>query len=137
MILSYWQVNVSETEVRRIIKTKPFAGAHPVNLLRLTELNFIGWPSEGTIADLKHRLDGNMPVIVFLWTGSLAYWAEQVGVDYLHAVVVVGWSETSVWIHDPKLPAGPTEISWSEFKDAWQYSRHMLAVIEPQDGLQP
>lgn len=133
MMLSSWKVEVTEAEVRRIIKTKPYSGAHPVNLLRLSELGFLGWPFEGTVDDLQQRLDRGTPVIAFLWTGSLSYWAKKAGVDYLHAVVVVGWSETSVWIHDPALPEGPTEISWPEFKDAWQYSRHMLAVTEPRD----
>ncbi|MBN1877734.1 MAG: C39 family peptidase [Anaerolineae bacterium] len=133
MILSSWQVKVTEAEVRRIIKTKPYSGAHPVNLLRLSAIDFLGWPFESTVDELRQRLDRGMPLIAFLWTGSLAYWAEQGGVDYLHAVVVVGWTETSVWVHDPALPEGPTEISWAEFKDAWQYSRHMLAAIEPRD----
>ena len=35
MGLSRWQVEVAEAEVRRIIKTKPYSGTHPVNLLRL------------------------------------------------------------------------------------------------------
>lgn len=134
MILASWQVEVTGAEVRRIIKTKPYAGAHPMNLLRLSELGFLAWPFEGTVDELQQRLDRGLPVIAFLWTGSLAYWAERGGVDYLHAVVVVGWAETSVWIHDPVLPVGPTEISWAEFKDAWQYSRHMLATIELRDG---
>lgn len=133
MILSSWQIEVTEAEVRRIIRTKPYSGAHPMNLLRLSELGFLGWPFEGTVDDVQQRLDRGISLIAFLWTGSLTYWAEKVGVDYLHAVVVVGWTETSVWIHDPVLPEGPTEISWAEFKDAWQYSRHMLAAIEPRD----
>ncbi len=133
MILSYWHVDVTEAEVCRIIKTKPHAGAHPVNLQWLHELGVMAWPFEGTVDDLQHRLENDMPVIAFLWTGSLEYWTTHVGVDYLHAVVAVGWTETSVWVHDPALPEGPTEISWVEFKDAWQYSRHMLAAIELRD----
>lgn len=97
MILSSWQIEVTEAEVRRIIRTKPYSGAHPVNLLRLGELGFLGWPFEGTVDDLQQRLDRGIPLIAFLWTGSLAYWAEKAGVDYLHAVVVVGWTETSVY----------------------------------------
>lgn len=131
MLLSNLRIDVTEAEVRRIIKTKPHAGAHPINLQRLSELGLMAWPFEGTVDDLRHRLESDMPVIAFLWTGALTYWATYMGVDYLHAVVVVGLTETSVWIHDPALPGGPTEISLIEFKDAWQYSRHTLAVIEP------
>lgn len=130
MVLSRWQVEVAETKVRRIIKTKPYSGTHPVNLLRLSELGFLAWPFEGTVDNLRQRVSSGMPAIVFLWTGALQYWGEREGVDYLHAVVVVGWTETAVWVHDPALPEGPIEISWVEFKDAWQYSRHMMATIE-------
>lgn len=133
MVLSRWQVEVAETEVRRIIKTKPYSGTHPVNLLRLGELGLHAWPFEGTVDNLRQRVSSGTPVIVFLWTGALQHWIEREGVDYLHAVVVVGWAETAVWAHDPILPEGPIEIAWAEFKDAWQYSRHMMAVVEPRE----
>ncbi len=129
MVLSHWQIEVGEAEVRRIVKTKSYSGTHPANLLRLSELGFLAWPFEGTVGDLQQRVRSGMPVIVFLWTGSLQYWAERDGVDYLHAIIVVGWTETDVWVHDPALPEGPIQISWGEFNDAWQYSRHMMATI--------
>ena len=131
MVLAHWQVEVSEAEVRRILKTKPYSGAHPVNLLHLSELGFEAWPFDGTVDGLRQRVNAEMPAIVFLWTGALRYWAERGGVDYLHAVVVVGWNDATVWVHDPVLLEGPIEISWAEFKDAWAYSRQMMAVVEP------
>lgn len=133
MVLARWQVEVAEAEVRRVIKTKLYSGPHPVNLLRLSELGFRAWPFEGTVDGLQQRVRSGMPAIVFLWTGGLEYWVEREGEDYLHAVVVVGWTETSVWAHDPVLREGPTEIPWAEFKDAWRYSRHMMATIEPRE----
>lgn len=131
MVLEHHHVQVTESEVRRIIRTKPYSGAHPVNLLHLRDLGFDAWPFEGTASDLQHRIHNGIPVIAFLWTGVLRHWKEKVGVDYLHAVVVVGWTETTVWIYDPMLSSGPIEITRAEFKDAWQYSRHMMAVITP------
>ena len=44
MVLAHWQVAVSEGEIRRLLKTKPYAGTHPVSLLRLRELGFEAWP---------------------------------------------------------------------------------------------
>ena len=133
MVLSRWQVEVAEAEVRRIIKTKPYSGTHPVNLLHLSELGFLAWPFEGTVDDLRQRVSRGVPAIVFLWTGALQSWTEREGVDSLHAVDMVGWTETAVWVHDPALPEGPIEISWVELKDAWRYSRHMMATIEHRE----
>ena len=133
MVLSRWQVEIAEMEVRRIIKTKPYSGTHPVNLLHLSELDFFAWPSEGTTDNLRQQVSSGVPVIAFLWTGALQYWTQREGVDYLHAVVVVGWTETAVWVHDPALPQGPHEISWVEFNGAWRYTRHMMATVEPRE----
>ncbi len=40
MALAYWQVELSEAEVRRIIRTKPYSGTHPVNLIHLSRSGF-------------------------------------------------------------------------------------------------
>lgn len=132
MALAHWQVELIETEVRRIIRTKPYSGTHPMNLINLGDLGFDAWPYEGTEYELRQRIASDEPVIVFLWTGVLQHWANREGVDYLHMVIVVDWNDDVVFVHDPILPNGPIEIAWSEFKDAWQYSRQMMAVIVPK-----
>ena len=134
MVLSHHRVEISEVEARRILKTKPYSGTHPVNLLRLSDLGFDAWPYEGTEAELRQRIFSGFPVISFLWTGALKHWARFGGADYIHTVVVVGYSATVVSIHDPVMSEGPTEISWVEFKESWQYSRQMMAVIEAHLG---
>lgn len=132
MALAYHRVELSEADVRRILKTKPYSGAHPINLLQLGELGFDAWPYEGTTAELKLRIASGLPVIVFLWTGVLRHWKEQRGVDYLHSVVVAGLTNNSVLVHDPALLDGPIELPWEEFSNAWQYSRQMMAVVQPR-----
>lgn len=140
MILGFHHVEMAESDARRLLRTKPYSGAHPINLLQLSEFGFDAWPYEGTVAELKQRVHGGVPMIAFVWTGSLRYWAKTGGVDYLHAVVVVGFDETTVSIHDPAMQDGPMGLPWSEFKDAWQYSRQMMALIEHRrthDELKP
>lgn len=134
MVLSHHRVEISEVEARRILKTKPYSGTHPVNLLRLSDLGFDGWPYEGTEAELRQRISSGLPVISFLWTGALHHWTRYGGVDYIHAVVVVGYTEDMVSVHDWVMDDGPIEISWVEFKESWQYSRQMMAVIETHVG---
>lgn len=132
MILGHHHVEMAESDARRLLKTKPYSGAHPINLLQLSEFGFDAWPYEGTVAELKQRVHGGVPVITFLWTAALRHWAKLGGIDYLHAVVVAGFDESIISIHDPAMQDGPMALSWSEFKDAWQYSRQMMAVIVPR-----
>jgi len=131
MVLSKWGVAVAEAEARRVLKTKPYSGTQAVNLLRLGELGFDAWPQEGSVAELRRRVGGGAPLIVFLWTGPLRREGDTDDVDYLHTVVVVGWTEKIVWVHDPALPSGPTEVAWDKFVAAWGFSRQMMAMIEP------
>ncbi|MBC8509749.1 MAG: C39 family peptidase [Chloroflexi bacterium] len=131
MVLAHWQVRVDEADVRRVLKTRPFSGTHAINLVRLSELGFNAWPIEGTVAELQRKVSEGAPVIAFLWTGALPYLENLGEVDYFHTVVVVGWTDTTVWMHDPLLYDGPTELSWPEFSEAWNYTRQMMAFIEP------
>ncbi|PIU91614.1 MAG: hypothetical protein COW33_05925 [Anaerolineae bacterium CG17_big_fil_post_rev_8_21_14_2_50_57_27] len=132
MVLSHWGSNLAEADVRRVLGTKPYSGTHAISLLRLSELGFEAWPLDGNVTELQRRVGEGVPVIVFLWTGSLRYWSDSNGVDYMHTVVVVGWTEMAVWVHDPVLPSGPTEIEWDEFIEAWGFSRQMMAVVQPR-----
>lgn len=132
MVLAHWGVNVTEADVRRILKTKPYSGTQAINLLRLSELGFDAWPQEGSVAELQRRVSDGVPLIVFLWTGFLHHGGDSEDVDYLHTVVVVSWTEKSVWVHDPDLKSGPIEIAWEMFIEAWGFSRQMMAIIEPQ-----
>lgn len=132
MALAHWQVELSEAEARQITRTKPYSGAHPINLIHLADWGFDAWPYEGTEYELRQRVANGQPAIVFLWTGALGYWADRQGIDYLHAVIVAGCSAEAVFVHDPALSEGPTEIPWAEFKDAWRYSRQMMAIITPK-----
>jgi len=35
MVLAHWGVNVTEADVRRILKTKPYSGTQAINLLQM------------------------------------------------------------------------------------------------------
>lgn len=131
MVLSQWNFTVTEAEVRRVLRTKPYSGTQAINLLRLSEFGFDAWPQEGSVAELQRRVGDGAPLIVFLWTGLLRYDGEPDNVDYLHTLVVVGWTAKTVWVHDPALQSGPTEVAWDKFVAAWGFSRQMMAMIEP------
>jgi hypothetical protein len=50
--------------------------------------------------------------------------------------VVAGLTNDTVLVHDPVLPDGPIELPWEDFCNAWQYSRQMMAVIQPHVRLE-
>ena len=65
-------------------------------------------------------------MIAFVSTGSLAYWDEPVQ----HALVVAGYSEREVYVHDPAFDA-PLMVSRDEFEIAWLECDYFCAVIRP------
>ena len=136
MALAYWQLEISEADVRRILRTRPYSGTHPVNLIHLGDLGFDAWPYEGTEQELRQRIANGEPVIVFLWTGVLRHWVDREGIDYQHTVIVAGWNDDAVLVYDPALSVGPIEVPWAEFNDAWRYSRQMMAVVVPSKKAQ-
>ena len=69
-----------------------------------------------SIPQLLSALDAGQPVILFVRTGFLDYWQE----DVAHAIVVVGVTEgQQFWLHDPALPTGPLIVSWDGLLAAW------------------
>ncbi len=81
---------------------------------------------------MRRLVEGGAPVIAFLWTGALKHWPAAEGVDYLHAAVVVGFTEAGILLNDPKLPDGPTEIPVADLVEAWKLADHLVAYIRRQ-----
>ncbi|MBI3913049.1 MAG: C39 family peptidase [Chloroflexi bacterium] len=132
MVLAFYGKPISEAELRRILKTRPGIGTHPIHLRNLESLGVAAtWPYPSTSAELQQLVDAGHPIIAFVWTGSLRDYTETEGIDYLHTVVVVGFSDPSVLVHDPRLTTGPIEIPRTVFADAWKYADHLIAVISP------
>lgn len=62
---------------------------------------------QGVLADVFHALDEGQPVILFVWTGDLPYWA----LETWHAVVVVGYDEDHFYLNDPAFPTAPQVVT--------------------------
>lgn len=133
MILAALGHDLAEADIRRILKTRAWSGTHPINFRNLETLGVEAvWPYPVTLADVRQLVENNTPVVVFLWTGALKHWPDTQGIDYLHSVVVVGFTENGVLLHDPKLTDGPTEISVHDFSEAWKLAGHLIAHIHPR-----
>ena len=70
--------------------------------------------------------NAEQPVILFVRTGFLDYWQD----DVAHAVVVIGVEEKEqFWVHDPALPDGPRAVSWNGLLAAWAEFGYRAALI--------
>jgi len=131
MLLAAHDIEKSEAELRRLLKTRASVGTHPVNLLWLEQFGLaVSWPCAASLDDLYTQIESNKPCIAFVWSSDLLYWEEVDEIGYLHAVIVVGFSETGVLVHDPALPDGPTEVPILDFLRAWKRSGHLVAVAD-------
>ncbi len=130
MVLAYYRIDIAEPELRRLLKTRPSVGTHPIHLRNLQALGVSSsLPYPSTLTDLKALVDSGTPVIAFVWTAPLRDVSDTEGIDYLHAVIVVGFTAKDVLVHDPRLSDGPTQIPLKTFQDAWKYADHLIAVI--------
>ena len=76
--------------------------------------------------DLTTWLQEGISPIVFVTTGPLRYWQTEC----LHALVVVGIEEHTVFVHDPAFAHAPLTISRDEFLAAWGELAQLTALIK-------
>lgn len=130
MVLAYWGLQRSEAAIRRVLGTRAF-GTPSFAVERLRELGVQVVYREWTIPQWLTALDAGQPVILFLRTGFLDYWQE----DVAHAVVAVGYEENHrAWLHDPALPTGPVAASWNGTLAAWAEFGYRGAAISYTQG---
>lgn len=113
------------SQLLKTLNIKAF-GAPSRNILRLATLDGVGVVHRMTdVAGLRQYIEQGIPVIVFVRTTELPYWS--VATD--HAVVVVGFDEQAVFVHDPYFDEGPIAVSWGDFELAWLEHDYRYAVI--------
>ncbi len=115
MVLAYLGLERTEAEVGRILGAREY-GTPSFAVQRLAVLGLRVVYGVWSIPQLLSALDAGQPVILFVRTGFLDYWQE----DVAHAIVVVGVTEDQqFWLHDPAFPIGPLIASWDGLLAAW------------------
>lgn len=79
----------------------------------------------GNPAQIRQALERNLPAIAFLSTGDLPYWQDNVS----HAVVVVGYDNTTCYLNDPAFTVAPQAVHWDEFMLAWSEMDYAYVLI--------
>lgn len=93
---------------------------------RFSSLGYQVTYEQTTLDQLRVYLDRQVPCIVFLRTGGLPYWDE----DVPHAVVLAGIESTTVYLHDPAMDSGPMLVDLEAFLLAWSEMAYYCATIE-------
>ena len=96
---------------------------------RITRLSAWGYRvtyEQSTLEQLRQLLAQRVPIIIFLRTGALPGWTE----DVPHAVVLAGLTDDLAYLHDPVGDIGPTPVDLSAFLLAWSDMDHYCATIQ-------
>lgn len=128
MVLTYVNRSFDYTHLLHLLDIQPY-GAPAGNIRRLTSENLNITYSQTDLAGLEAILHQGHPVIVFVRTGELPYWTYSTN----HALVVVGYDETQIYVNDPdrsKIEA-PISVPRGDFELAWLERDYYYAVITP------
>lgn len=131
MILAYYGLEKSESELRRILRTRGMGTSPARVMIELPRLGFLAMVLDGSFDLLAEYLRSDCPCIIHLWTEPLTAWADRDPV--IHAVVVTSFSGDSVTVNDPGSFDPGQMIPVQEFFDAWRGADFMMLVIQPLD----
>ena len=126
MILGSLGDDIAEAHLAHVMGSYWF-GTPASHVLHLSSLGYRVTYERASFGQLRVYLARQMPCVVFLRTGGLLYWDE----DVPHAVVVVGIEEAMVHLHDPALDTGPTAVDTTTFLLAWAELDNYCTTIEP------
>ncbi|MBC8446677.1 MAG: peptidase C39 family protein [Chloroflexi bacterium] len=126
MVLASLGDGIAEAHLVARVMGSYWFGTPASHVLRLSSLGYRVTYERTTLEQLRVYLARQVPCIVFLRTGGLPYWDE----DVPHAVVVLGIEEAMVYFHDPALDAGPTAVDAAAFLLAWAEMDYYCATIE-------
>jgi len=123
MILDFLGQSLSYKKLLALLNIGPY-GTPRRNILQLTTAGLRVDYGEATPDILAAYLESGRPVIAFVDTGELPYWAESTN----HAVVVVGLDDETVLVHDPAFDS-PQTVPREDFELAWLECDNVCALI--------
>jgi len=130
MVLAYLHVPVDYARLLQLLRVQAYGTAFS-NLRYLEALGMSVLVQEGEPEQLATYLGMGLPPLVAVNTDALPYWEE----DTDHAVVIVGFDDTHIYLNDPAFDMAPQTVSRSEFMLAWleQDCRCGVISLQPLD----
>jgi len=124
MVLLALGDDASEDQLAQLFNTEWY-GTPASRIRRLTQRGYRVTYEQTTLEQLQRYLHQQSPVIIFLRTGSLPGWRE----DVAHAVILVGLTSEMAIIHAPARDIGPDEIGLEALLLAWSEMGFYCATI--------
>jgi len=124
MVLLALGDDASEDQLAQLFDTEWY-GTPASRVQRLAQHGYHVRYEQTTFEQLQQYLVHQFPVIVFLRTGCLPGWQEDVS----HAVVLVGLMADTAILHDPVRDAGPDAINLDAFLLAWSELDYYCATV--------
>ncbi len=128
MALAHLDITVSQKTLNRLLELTP-AGVPVSRLVRLERYGVRVELLRGTLDDLIHTVDQDMPPIVFVSTDPLPYWSSNAQ----HALLISGYDGDDLLINDPAFPTAPQQVNAASFCLAWDEFDNRYAVLGRTD----
>ncbi len=125
MVLAYLGDERDEESIARLLEAEWY-GVPASRITRLSAWGYRVTYEQSTLEQLRQLVAQQIPVTIFLRTGVLPGWAE----DVAHAVVLVGLTDDLAYIHDPIGDTGPTSIDLNTLLLAWSDMDYYCATIQ-------
>ncbi len=125
MALSALSISVSQRELNKLFDLR--TGGVPLTYIQRAERYGVKVTVlSGDERNLQQAIDQNLPPVLFVRTNQLtSYWQD----DTRHALVVVGYDETHLYLNDPAFPDAPKGVLLDEVMLAWLEFDYMYALI--------
>lgn len=127
MVLAYLGISVNYNQLCELLEVRSGIGTPAYKVQNLTQLGLHIIYQQGTIVELYHYINNNIPCIALVKTIELPYWTESTD----HAVVVVGFDEQYIYLNDPEFEVAPWRVSKGDFDLAWLERDEYYVVLIP------
>ncbi len=128
-VLNYEGMKVSPEEIAAEIYSKSARGTLNFDMLFYAQKKGgVARHYEGSLADLKHRIDKGHPVIVMVDYGFFVYQKN-------HFMVVVGYDDDNVIVHSGRNRC--KSIRTDDFLKTWQKTRNWTLLIQKANADKP
>jgi hypothetical protein len=126
MVFAYLGISRTQAAIAKTLGLNPPFGTRHSNITKLASARIKVTYEAGDLAKLRHWIEQGTPVIVFVQSGDLPYWAGQ---HFQHAVVVVGTLAQTAYLMDPVLDSGPTAVDEATLMLTWRWLDYDYATL--------
>jgi len=129
MVLSYHGFAVEYDQLLTLLRIGP-GGAPFRHLHYLEQLGVTVTIQQGSFPQIQSHIINGHPPILFVDTGELPYWPTKTN----HAMVISGFDDSSIFLHDPAFDHFPIAVNRQEFDLAWLSMDEWYAMIRPTNS---